>query len=139
MGRSFVAGGAVRVLRIGATLASCAVLVGCSLPKIGVEHLDEIPMEKITEIDAVPEIAPNAPGAVPYEFVTDVVGISCRRASRAMPPSWEDAVRRAKYRAMQAGANAVTNLSCDLPRKRTLDTMCLESIRCTARAIRLAK
>ena len=136
---SLFCGPVVRALGIGTALALCAALVGCALPKIGVEHLDEIPPAKIAEIDAVPEIAPNALNTVSYEFVTDVVGISCRRASREMPPSWEDAVRRTKYRAMQASANAVTNLSCDLPKKRTLDTMCLEAIRCMARAIRLTK
>jgi hypothetical protein len=46
-------------------------------------------------------------------------------------------VRRTKFRAMQAGGNAITDLSCDAPQGRSLTTLCLESIRCTARAVRL--
>ena len=37
----------------------------------------------------------------------------------------------------QAGGNAITNLNCEEPKKNSLTNVCYESIRCTAKAIRL--
>jgi len=119
-------------------LVTAAFVAGCAMPNpTKMEKLDDIPAAKIPEIDAVPEILAGKLAAVRHEPLAEVTGVSCRRVYKGTPPSWEDAVRRAKYRAMQAGGNAITNLSCESPRGRSLTTLCLESIRCTARAIRL--
>jgi hypothetical protein len=120
-------------------LAAAALLAACSVPDPRkMEHLDEIPAAKVPEIDALPEILATKLATVRYEAVADVAGVSCRReAYKGTPPSWEDALRRTKYRAMQAGGNAITNLNCEAPQKNSLTTVCFESIRCTAKAIRL--
>jgi hypothetical protein len=119
-------------------LAAAAFVAGCALPNpTKMEVLDDIPADRIAEIDAVPEILVGKLAALRHEALANVTGVSCRRVYKGTPPSWEDAVRRAKFRAMQAGGNAITNLSCDSPQGRSLTTLCLESIRCTAQAVRL--
>ena len=101
-------------------------------------HLDEIPAAKLAEIDALPEIRPEEAKTVSYRKLADVEGVSCKRSSKALA-SWEDAVRRTKFRAMQKGANAIANLSCEEPQSHPLTTLCYESIRCTASAVLVAR
>ena len=121
-------------------LALAAVLLGgCSLPNpTKMEQLDEIPEAMIPQLDAMPVVQPE--NAVSIE---NVEGVSCRRRTLAYfkgtPASWEDATRRAKYRALQKGANAIANLSCEQPKGGSFTTMCFESIRCTATAVRIDK
>ena len=130
-------------MKIRATLvAAAALLSGCAMPTmptIAIEHLDDIPAAEISAIDAIPEIPAGTLSKMPHETFVDVAGVSCRRSYWGSAPSWEDAVRRTKYRAMQQGANAIANLSCDLPEGNSLSAMCLESICCTASAIRIVK
>jgi len=85
-------------------------------------HLDEIPVERIAEIDAIQEIKDGTA----HTPLGAVEGISCRRSSKELA-SWEDSVRRTKLRAMQKGGNAITDLSCEQPKGRSLTTLCLES------------
>jgi hypothetical protein len=128
----------VRRARGALLLAAAALVAGCALPNpTKMEHLDDMPDAKIPEIDAVPEILAGKLAAARHESLAEVTGVSCQRTWKGTPPSWEDAVRRTKFRAMQAGGNAITGLNCDSPRGRSLTTLCFESIRCTARAIRL--
>jgi hypothetical protein len=129
----------MRRLRAALLLAAAALLAACSVPDPRqAEHLDDIPATQISAIDALPEILPTKLASVRYEAVAEVAGVSCRRqAYKGTPPSWEDALRRTKYRAMQAGGNAIANLNCEAPQKNSLTTVCFESIRCTAKAIRL--
>ena len=115
-------------------LVAVALLGGCSLPSVKVEHLDDIPDAMIAQLDAMPVLQSDS---TPRQVIEDVEGVSCRRAYKGMPASWEDAVRRTKYRALQKGANAIADLSCERPQGRSLSTMCFESIRCTARAVRV--
>ncbi len=103
---------------------------------LAMEHLDDIPEAMIAQVDAMPEVRDE--GAA-QQVIDSVAGVSCRRAYRGMPASWEDAIRRTKYRALQKGANAIADLSCERPKGGSLTTMCLESIRCTARAVRIEK
>jgi hypothetical protein len=105
-------------------------------------HLDEIPGDKIAEIDRVPEVAPQALPTQAYADLGPVEGISCKRSSREVA-SWEDAVRRTKYRAMQKGGNAISNLVCEEPKGGLMSRLtsavaptCMESIRCTATAVK---
>ncbi len=117
---------------------AAALLGGCALPNpTKMEQLDDIPEAMIAQVDAMPEVGDENGVAI-----DNVEGVSCRRKLswfKAMPASWEDAVRRTKYRALQKGANAIANLSCGEPKGGSLTTMCLESIRCTARAVRVEK
>ena len=101
-------------------------------------HLDEIPQAKLAEIDALPEIRPENAKSVSYRKLGDVEGVSCKRSSKELA-SWEDAVRRAKYRALQKGANAIADLKCEEPESHPLTTLCYESIRCTASAVQVGK
>ena len=117
-------------------LLAVVLLGGCSLPSVKVEHLDDIPQAMFAKLDAMPVLQDDT---VRRETLDDVEGVSCRRAYKGMPASWEDAVRRTKYRALEKGANAIADLSCDRPQGRSLSTMCFESIRCTARAVRVGK
>ena len=99
------------------------------------EKLDDIPPEAIARLDAMPELSGGHASVV--ETLGEVDGVSCRREFfKGMPPSWEDAVRRTKYRALQRGADAIANLDCGKPQGTSLTTMCYESIRCTATAVR---
>jgi uncharacterized protein YbjQ (UPF0145 family) len=114
---------------------AAALLGGCSLPNpMKMEHLDSIPAGIIAQLDAMPVLQDE--NAI---TIDSVEGVSCRRAYKGMPASWEDAVRRAKYRALLKGANAIANLSCESPKGGSLTTMCFESVRCTARAVRVEK
>lgn len=120
-------------------LLLAALLAGCALPNpTKMEQLDDIPESMIPQLDAMPELRDDVGVAI-----DNVEGVSCRRRTltllKGTPASWEDAVRRAKYRALQKGANAIANLSCEQPKGGSLTTMCLESIRCTARAVRVDK
>jgi len=115
-------------------LLAAVLLGGCSLPNpTRMEHLDDIPAAMIPQLDAMPVLDE---GAVAIESVE---GVSCRRAYKGMPASWEDAVRRTKYRALQKGGNAIAKLSCEQPKAGSFTTMCFESIRCTAQAVRIEK
>ena len=128
----------IRAMLVGATV----LLSGCAkptMPTIGVERLDDIPAVRISEIDAIREIDAEILGKISHETLAEVAGVSCKRAYGASASSWEDAVRRTKYKAMQQGANAIANLTCGLPERISLSTMCLEAIRCTASAIRVTK
>ena len=112
---------------------------GCSLPRPWERvQLDDIPGAKVAEIDALPELAVEKPAPPPYRDLGPVEGISCKRSSRELA-SWEDAVRRMKFRAMQKGANAIKDLQCEEPKGRSLTTLCYESIRCTATAVEVRK
>jgi len=118
-------------------LLALALLGGCSLPNpTRMERLDDIPDELIAQLDAMPVLQDDG---TPRQSIEDVEGVSCRRAYKGMPASWEDAVRRTKYRALQKGADAIAELSCERPQGRSFTTMCFESIRCTARAVRAGK
>ncbi len=119
-------------------LAAAALVAGCTLPNpTKMEFLDDLPAAKLPQIDALPEISAGKLGSVRHESLAEVAGVSCRRTWKGTPPSWEDALRRTKYRAMEAGGNAIADLYCESPKGRSLTTLCLESIRCTAKAIRL--
>ena len=117
------------------------LLQGCSsIP--GIVELDEIPAGKGADIDALPEVAREAANG--YKDLGSMEGISCRRRSSKEPASWEDALRRAKFRAMQKGANAFTDLECGPPVAGPwlsritgyVMSTCTETIRCTASALR---
>lgn len=100
------------------------------------EQLDDIPEALIPQLDAMPVVGDETGVAM-----DNVEGVSCRRRTlswlKGMPASWEDAVRRTKYRALQKGANAIANLECEQPKGGSLTTVCFESVRCTARAVRV--
>jgi hypothetical protein len=123
-------------------VAVLAVLLAgsCSTQSLQTVHLDEIPSDKAAAIEGVPEIE-----ALPSQAYTDlgaVEGISCKRSSREVA-SWEDAIRRTKYRALQKGGNAIANLVCEAPKASFMGRItsavaptCMESIRCTASAVK---
>ena len=126
-------------------LALLLVLVGCSLVPAKAPELDDIPADKVAEIDALPEV-PGEP--LPTQVYVDlgmVEGISCQHSRKEPSASWDDAVRRTKFRAIKKGANAIANLSCETPRGGTvigrwtstfMNRECIESIRCTASAVK---
>ena len=119
----------------GLLIAVSAFLPGCPATMPKMEHLDEIPAEVVPRLDAMPELP--AEKSATFEVIGTVEGVSCNRALRkGMPASWEDAVRRTKYRALQLGAEAVANLDCGRPEQNSLATLCREAIRCTASAVR---
>jgi len=104
-----------------------ALLGGCALPNpTKMERLDDIPEAMVAQLDAMPVLQDDR---VPRVSIEEVEGVSCRRAWKGMPASWDDAV--------QKGANAIADLSCERPQGRSFTTMCFESIRCTARAVKI--
>src|SRR3954470_4052649 len=98
-------------------MATLAVLLagGCSTQSLQTVHLDEIPSDKVAAIDGVPEIEVQPLPSRDYADLGAVEGVSCKRTSKEMA-SWEDAIRRTKYRALQKGGNAIANLSCEEPK-----------------------
>ena len=128
-----------------ASAAALALLLlpGCSIPRLHIEHLDDIPGDRIAQIDALPETAAEALPTKVYADLGIVEGVSCQRSSKEAA-TWEDAVRRTKFRAMQKGANSIANLSCEQPKggsfisrlTAAVNAECIESIRCTASAVR---
>jgi len=128
-------------LRHPVALASLVILVaGCSAPKPWERvRLDDIPADKVAEIDALPEIRGDTGARTrPYADLGPVEGVSCKRSRKELA-SWEDAIRRTKYRAMQKGGNAITNLYCEEPKGKSLSTLCYESVRCTANAVQVSQ
>lgn len=122
-----------------AVASSFALLAGCSVPKPWLRvQLDDIPVDQVARIDALPEHTTETLGATPYTDLGAVDGISCKRSSRELA-SWEDAVRRTRFKALQKGGNAIKDLECDEPKGRSLSTLCYESIRCTAKAIQTGR
>jgi uncharacterized protein YbjQ (UPF0145 family) len=112
-------------------------LSGCSLPRPWERvDLDDVKQEQVFAIDALPEIKTETLNKARYTSLGSVEGVSCKRSSKEVA-SWEDAIRRTKYRAMQKGANAIANLSCEEPKGRSLTTLCFESIRCIATAVQV--
>ncbi|MGH8764828.1 MAG: DUF2877 domain-containing protein [Burkholderiales bacterium] len=120
----------------GALLALALFISGCgSIPNPSkMEHLDDIPAEMVPRLDAMRELPADKPAA--FETIGTVEGVSCKRAYKGASASWEDATRRTKFRALQLGADAIANLSCGRPEGASLTAVCLESIRCTANAVR---
>ena len=127
-------------------LAALALLgcFGCSTPQaLKTVQLDEIPAGRIAELDAMPEVEAQALPTRAYADLGQVEGISCKRSSKETA-SWEDATRRAKYRALQKGADAIANLQCEEPKSSSflgrltsaVAPTCMESIRCTASAVK---
>ena len=116
------------------------LIAGCSIPQPWERvKLDDIPAAQFAEIDALPEIrADTGKPMPPYTDLGAVEGVSCKRSKKEMA-SWEDAIRRTKYRAMQKGGNAITNLYCEEPKGSSLTTLCLASVRCTASAVQLSR
>ena len=113
-----------------------AFLTGCAVAG-NTETPDELPAAKRAEIDAMPELGDADFPGKPRETLGKVEGVSCKRSYWGASPSWEETVRRTKYEAMKKGANAIANLACDLPTGRSYLKLCLDSIRCTADAVRL--
>jgi len=118
-----------------ACLIVVALLCGCATS--GAEQdLDEIPAAQRAAVDALREVGDKELALQPYDALGKVEGVSCRRTYRGMPSTWEATVRRTKYEALKKGANAISNLACGNPEGRSYIKLCLDSIRCTADAIR---
>ena len=123
---------------LGAQILSL-LLGGCasSIPRN--VKLDDIPADQVARIDALPEVASGK-----FTKLGDVEGISCNQRATKTSASWEDAVRRTKFRAMQKGANAIADLDCGPPTEGPflsrltgyVASTCKETIRCTASAVR---
>jgi len=121
-----------------AALWALLMLWGCASSIPDVVELDDIPADKMAEIDALPEVT-----AKPYTELGAVDAISCKRNSKENA-SWEDAVRRTKFRALKKGANAIADLDCEEPKEGPLlsritgrfSSTCQETIRCSATAVR---
>jgi len=115
-------------------------LAACSVPKPWERvKLDDIPADKLAEIDALPELRADTGARLPpYVDLGQVEAVSCKRSKKELA-SWEDAIRRTKYRAMQKGGNAITNLYCEEPQGKSLTTLCFGSVRCTANAVQVQK
>jgi hypothetical protein len=131
----------MRPLRHPVALLSLTILfAACSVPQPWERvRLDDIPADKLAEIDALPELRADTGARLPpYTDLGTVEGVSCKRSKKELA-SWEDAIRRTKYRAMQKGGNAITNLYCEEPKGKSLTTLCYESVRCTANAVQLQK
>src|SRR5690348_14989119 len=128
-------------LRHPVAFASLIILLaGCSVPRPWERvRLDDIPADKLSEIDALPEIRADTAARIPaYDDLGPVEGVSCQRSKKELA-SWEDAIRRTKYRAMQKGGNAITHLYCEEPKGKSLTTLCYGSVRCTANAVQLSR
>jgi hypothetical protein len=121
---------------LAAHLLAVALLAGCATPG-NTEIPDDLPASKRAEIDAMPEVGDADFPGKPRETLGKVEGVSCKRSYWGQTPSWEETVRRTKYEALKKGANAIANLACDLPTGRSYIKLCLDSIRCTADAVRL--
>jgi hypothetical protein len=125
--------------RITVVVALLALAGACSVPRPWERvQLDDIPAGKTAEIDALPELMGEKLKNTRYTELGTVEGISCKRSSKELA-SWEDAVRRTRYRAMQKGADAIKDLQCEEPKGRSLTTLCYESIRCSATALQTGK
>ncbi|HLX81815.1 MAG TPA: hypothetical protein VKS43_14645 [Burkholderiales bacterium] len=117
-----------------ASLLIIALLPGCATPG-GEEDLDHLPAAQIAAIGALPELGDQELAGRPFQSLGKVEGVSCKRPYSGSTSSWEATILRTKYEAMKKGANAIADLACGLPERRSIIKLCLESIRCTANAI----
>lgn len=125
-------------LRLKSGAAAAAVLLAaCSAPTPkSVVFLDDLPKAELRRIDAMPVLDDDRLAGTGHDELGQVEAVSCKRSYWGSPATWEDAIRRVKYRALRLGGNAIAKLDCGNPQKKLFAEFCFESIRCTAAAER---
>lgn len=74
-----------------------------------------------------------------FDVVNIIEAHSCKRMMTDPPASRTNAIEQLKYKAVEAGADAISNVQCGGREPTSANMNCWESISCTAEAIKIAK
>jgi uncharacterized protein YbjQ (UPF0145 family) len=105
-------------------------------PFIPVTKLDKVPPETMTAALNVKIYRAGAETPKVNQFIGQVVGNSCKNLMTDPPPTTNDALLRLRVDAVQKGANAVMDVTCDAAGTDTWGTNCWSSVSCKGNAIR---
>lgn len=111
------------------------LLTGCVGPLVPVKKIDELPLSVKREVLSLPIYNESQLTGKNYKIINIVEGISCKNKTWDPAATKTDAINQAKYWAYEQGANALTNIQCEMPRGTTTTYNCWESITCTAQAL----
>lgn len=120
--------------KVVSLLVACVVisLVGCA-SNPSVSSLTSLERQRVSEMVVL------KPGAIPresYQILGSVEGIACKRNLYASgSPSMDEAKQGVRIRAVQLGADAVTNMVCEDKREVDLGRNCWQTVVCVGDAI----
>ncbi len=114
---------------------SVALFSGCGTtkppPTVGMDHLSP---EQLTALEAIKIYSQTKTIKQQFDTVTTVQGISCKSSMWGKAATRRDAILQTRYRAQQAGADAIIYLRCDHQRDTAYD--CSEIVICNGEAIK---
>lgn len=112
-------------------------MTACS-PFVEVLEVKKVPQEERLAAKEVRILEPEEARRTAWESITPLEATSCKFLITDGPATLSDALEQLKIKALRAGANALTGLSCN--REGTsLGTNCWQSVSCTATAVRVDK
>ncbi len=122
-------------IRAYVAFVACLATMSCG-PFIPVTKLDKVPPETMTAALNVKIYRAGAETPKVNQFIGQVVGNSCKNLMTDPPPTTNDALLRLRVDAVQKGANAVMDVTCDAAGTDTWGTNCWSSVSCKGNAIR---
>jgi len=109
--------------------------VSCG-PFIPVTKLDKVPPETMTQALNVRIYRAGVETPRVTQSFGQVLGNSCKNLMTDPPPTTNDALLRLRIDAVQKGANAVMDVTCDQAGTDAWGTNCWSSVSCKGNAIR---
>ena len=115
------------------TLAFIGLLGGCGTG-IEIAKIDQLPPETRAAMAEVALFNEHRPKDLRYKVLSSVESLSCRHFAWDPAPTLNDSLEQLKYKAIQAGGNAVIGVSCT---RTGVDygTNCFKSVICEGTAV----
>jgi uncharacterized protein YbjQ (UPF0145 family) len=114
---------------------SVVLFSGCGTtklpPTVGMDHLSP---EQLNALEVIKIYSQTKTIKQQFDTVTTVQGISCKSSMWGKAATRRDAILQTRYRAQQAGADAIIYLRCDHQRDAAYD--CSEIVICNGEAIK---
>lgn len=117
-------------------ISGALLVAGCGA-FVPIVKQEELPAEERRAVGEVEILNATQLVGKRFKVLNIVEGISCKNKVWDHAATKADAIFQARYWARQQGANAITNIQCDVPRGTTSSYNCWESVTCTAEAIRV--
>lgn len=120
------------------TLPLIAVLVLCSCgPFVPVTNLKDVPQEQLNQASKVKVYMLDGNNEAPSgEVIGQVEAYSCKNMAFDPPPSKGNALMQLRLKALQMGANAVTDVTFDQSGTDAWGTNCWQSIQASGMALK---
>lgn len=111
------------------------VLTSACTPSMDTTGIDTLPAETRSKAQNITIIRRHNPKGIPYDRLTAIEAVSCKKHQTAPPPTLGGAIERLQYKALLLGANAVAGVSCA---RTGIDPQrnCWQSIVCTGTALK---